>query len=211
MKNKIRLGILGGGGDSLVGILHRIAISMHNKYEIVGGVFNPNFDENLKFAKEIGLDENRIYEDFENMIEEELKLDPDKRMQVVSVLTPNFLHFPMAKKLLENNFNVICEKPMTTSYQEVFRQNATGATYGENYYKISAKRNASSTTLTFNVEYIDADSGDPPITPIPFGGTPGGVDENVDGTITSVITGLRASGSNVDVAFPSVTTDSELQ
>jgi len=118
MKNKIRLGILGGGGDSLVGILHRIAISMHNKYEIVGGVFNPNFDENLKFAKEIGLDENRIYEDFENMIEEELKLDPDKRMQVVSVLTPNFLHFPMAKKLLENNFNVICEKPMTTSYQE---------------------------------------------------------------------------------------------
>ncbi len=118
MKNKIRLGILGGGGDSLVGILHRIAISMHNKYEIVGGVFNPNFDENLKFAKEIGLDENRIYEDFEKMIEEELKLDPDKRMQVVSVLTPNLLHFPMAKKLLENNFNVICEKPMTTSYQE---------------------------------------------------------------------------------------------
>ena len=100
---------------------------------------------------------------------------------------------------------------MTTSYQEVFRQNATGATYGENYYKISAKRNASSTTLTFNVEYIDADSGDPPITPIPFGGTPGGVDESVSGTITSVITGLRASGSNVDVAFPSVTTNSELQ
>ena len=100
---------------------------------------------------------------------------------------------------------------MTTSYQEVFRQNATGATYGENYYKISAKRNASSTTLTFNVEYIDADTGDPPITPIPFGGTPGGVDESVSGTITSVITGLRASGSNVSVNFPSVTTNSELQ
>ena len=118
MSKKIRLGILGGGGDSLVGILHRIATSMHNKYEIVGGVFNPNFDENLKFAKEIGLNENRIYEDFEKMIQEELKLDADKRMQVVSILTPNFLHFPMAKKLLENNFNVICEKPMTTSYEE---------------------------------------------------------------------------------------------
>ena len=118
MTRKIRLGILGGGGDSLVGILHRIATSMHNKYQIVGGVFNPNFDENIKFAKEIGLNENRIYEDFEKMIEEELKLDPDKRMQVISILTPNFLHFPMAKKLLENNFNVICEKPMTTSYEE---------------------------------------------------------------------------------------------
>jgi predicted dehydrogenase len=118
MSKKIRLGILGGGGDSLVGILHRIATSMHNKYEIVGGVFNPNFDENLKFAKEIGLNENRIYEDFEKMIEEELKLDSDKRMEVISILTPNFLHYPMAKRLLENNFNVICEKPMTTSYEE---------------------------------------------------------------------------------------------
>ncbi len=118
MSKKIRLGILGGGGDSLVGILHRIATSMHNKYEIVGGVFNPNFDENLKFAKEIGLNENRIYEDFEKMIEEELKLEPEKRMEVISILTPNFLHYPMAKKLLENNFNVICEKPMTTSYEE---------------------------------------------------------------------------------------------
>jgi len=118
MSRKIRLGILGGGGDSLVGILHRIATSMHNKYEIMGGVFNPNFDENLKFAKEIGLNENRIYEDFEKMIEEELKLEPKKRMEVVSILTPNFLHYPMAKRLLENNFNVICEKPMTTSYEE---------------------------------------------------------------------------------------------
>lgn len=118
MSRKIRLGILGGGGDSLVGILHRIATSMHNKYQIVGGVFNPNFDDNIKFAKEIGLNENRIYEDFEKMIEEELKLDSDKRMEVISILTPNFLHYPMAKRLLENNFNVICEKPMTTSYEE---------------------------------------------------------------------------------------------
>jgi len=50
--------------------------------------------------------------------EEELKLPEDERMQVISILTPNFLHFPMAKKLLENGFNVICEKPLTTSYKE---------------------------------------------------------------------------------------------
>ena len=52
------------------------------------------------------------------MIEEENKKSKDERMQAVSVLTPNFLHFPMAKKLLENNFNVICEKPLTTTYAE---------------------------------------------------------------------------------------------
>jgi predicted dehydrogenase len=118
LKNKIRLGILGGGGDSLIGIVHRIASSMHDSYKIIGGVFNPDYSENIKFAKEIGLNENRVYEDFEKMIEEELKLEENERMQVVSILTPNFLHYPMAKKLLENNFNVICEKPMTTTYEE---------------------------------------------------------------------------------------------
>jgi predicted dehydrogenase len=118
MSSKIRLGILGGGGDSLIGIVHRIASSMFDKYQIIGGVFNPNWEENIGFARELGLAEDRIYLDFEKMIEEELKLPEDQRIQVVSILTPNFLHYPMAKKLLENGFNVICEKPMTTTYKE---------------------------------------------------------------------------------------------
>ena len=118
MKNKIKLGILGGGGDSLIGIVHRIASSMHDNYQLVGGVFNPDYNENIKFAQEIGLSSDRVYKDYESMINEELKLDKSERIQVVSILTPNFLHYPMAKKLLENDFNVICEKPMTTSYKE---------------------------------------------------------------------------------------------
>ena len=137
MKNKIRLGILGGGGDSLIGIVHRIASSMHDSYEIIGGVFNPDNNENIKFAEEIGLSKNRVYSDYETMINEELKLDESERIQVVSILTPNFLHFPMAKKLLENNFNVICEKPMTTTYKE--------AQVLESLYK--------SKSLTFAVTY----------------------------------------------------------
>ncbi|MFL2639403.1 MAG: Gfo/Idh/MocA family protein [Flavobacteriaceae bacterium] len=118
MSRKIKLGILGGGGDSLIGILHRVASNMFDRYEIVGGVFNPNYKENISFAKKIGLNESRVYNDFETMIEEESKLDINLRMEAVSVLTPNFLHYPMAKKLLENNFHVICEKPLTTSYEE---------------------------------------------------------------------------------------------
>ena len=51
MKNKIKLGILGGGGDSLIGIVHRIASSMHDRYQIVGGCFNPNPKENKDFAQ----------------------------------------------------------------------------------------------------------------------------------------------------------------
>ena len=115
---RIKLGILGGGGDSLIGILHRIAANMYDRYEIVGGVFNPVWEENIGFAKELGLSENRIYKNFEELITKELQLPEDERMQVVSVLTPNFLHYPMAKKLVESKFNVICEKPMTMNYVE---------------------------------------------------------------------------------------------
>lgn len=118
MGKKIKLGVLGGGGDSLIGILHRVASSMFDKFEFVGGVFNPDHDESKKFAQELGIGTDRVYKDLDHLIAEEAKLPEDERIKVVSILTPNFLHFPMAKQLLENGFNVICEKPMTTSYEE---------------------------------------------------------------------------------------------
>ncbi|TKD67270.1 Gfo/Idh/MocA family protein [Flavobacterium sp. ASW18X] len=118
MPKKIRLGIVGGGGDSLIGVLHRIAAHINDNYQITGAVFNPDFEKNKEFAQEIDVPLDRIYSDFDTMVAEELKLPEDERIQVVSVLTPNFLHFPMAKKLLDNGFHVICEKPMTTSLEE---------------------------------------------------------------------------------------------
>lgn len=118
MPKKIRLGILGGGGDSLIGVLHRVASQINDNYEIVGAVFNPDHQESLEFARKIDVPTDRIYRDYEVLIAEELKLPEDQRIQVCSILTPNFLHFPMAKKLLDNGFHVICEKPMTTTYDE---------------------------------------------------------------------------------------------
>ena len=122
--SKIRLGILGGGGDSLIGIVHRLASQMHDKFEIIGGVFNPVWEENIGFAKQIDLPLNRIYKDFDTLIEEESKLPEKEKMQVISILTPNFLHYPMAKKLIQNGFNVICEKPLTTTYKEALSLDA---------------------------------------------------------------------------------------
>ncbi len=120
MAQKIKLGVLGGGGDSLIGVLHRVASAMHDQYEIVGGVFNPDFEENIGFAEKLGIRTDRIYKDFDTFVEEETQLPEDERIQVVSVLTPNFLHFPMAKKLIDNGFHVICEKPLTTTLDEAF-------------------------------------------------------------------------------------------
>lgn len=116
--NKIRHGILGVGGDSLIGVLHRVAAHMYDRYEIVAGVFNPNYEENVAFAKQIGVNTDRVYKDFDEFIAVESQKPEDERLEVVSVLTPNVLHYPMAKKLLENGFNVICEKPLTTSYED---------------------------------------------------------------------------------------------
>ena len=101
--SKIKLGILGGGGDSLIGVLHRVASQMHDRYEIVGGVFNPNYNENIKFAEQIGVNRDRVYNDFDTLVAEEIQKPKEERIEVISILTPNFLHFPMAKKLIEND------------------------------------------------------------------------------------------------------------
>ncbi|MBT8261287.1 MAG: Gfo/Idh/MocA family oxidoreductase [Bacteroidia bacterium] len=118
MSKKLRWGVLGGGGESLIGVLHRVAASMFDSYQLTGAVFNPVYEKNLAFAEEIGIPTNRIYLDFDTMVEAELALPKEERIEVFSVLTPNYLHFPMAKKLLESGFHVICEKPMTMSYAE---------------------------------------------------------------------------------------------
>ena len=118
MHKKIRLGIIGGGGDSLIGVLHRIAAFINDNYVITGAVFNPIWEENIGFAKAIDIPTDRIYKDFDTFIEGEMLLPKEERIEVVSVLTPNFLHFPMAKKLIENGFHVICEKPLTTTVEE---------------------------------------------------------------------------------------------
>lgn len=118
MSNKIRWGVLGGGGDSLIGVLHRVAASMFDSYQLVGGAFNPDQEVSKDFARQIGIPTDRIYADVEALIAAETAMDETERMQVISVLTPNFLHFPMAKRLMESGFHVICEKPMTMTHAE---------------------------------------------------------------------------------------------
>ena len=118
MPKKLRLGILGGGGESLIGILHRVASQINDNYELVAAVFTPDFESNMAFAQEIDMPLNRVYKDFDTFVEEEMQLPESERIEVCAVLTPNYLHYPMALKLLENGFHVICEKPMTTSVQE---------------------------------------------------------------------------------------------
>ena len=118
MSNKIKLGFVGGGNDSLIGVLHKVAAVMFDRYHLVGGVFSSNKEVNVKTADDLGLDQSRIYNDFEEMIDAESKVDLSEKIEAVCILTPNFLHFPMAKKFLENGFHVICEKPLSISLKQ---------------------------------------------------------------------------------------------
>jgi predicted dehydrogenase len=115
---KIRLGMIGGGIGAFIGDAHRRASRLCNAYSLVGGVFDVDYEKSKEFAKQQGIDLNRCYASLDDFIEEEKKRPEAERIQAVSIVTPNFLHYPFAKKLIENGFHVICEKPMTTTVEE---------------------------------------------------------------------------------------------
>jgi predicted dehydrogenase len=115
---KIRWGLLGGGADSLIGIVHRVAAAMGDDYVLIGGVFNRDHAAAVRFAEHLQLDPTRTYEDIDALIAGESALHPKDRMQMITVATPNSLHFVMAQKLIDAGFHVVCEKPITTTAAE---------------------------------------------------------------------------------------------
>lgn len=110
--------MIGGGHGAFIGGAHRIAAKIANRFDLTGGVFDVDFDRSQAFAVEEDLDLNRVYPDIDAFVTGELGLPENERISVVSIVTPNFLHYPHAKKLLENGFHVICEKPVTMTSAE---------------------------------------------------------------------------------------------
>jgi len=115
---KIRLGMMGGGIGAFIGDAHRRGSRICNKYELIGGVFDIDFEKGKEFAIQEGIDLNRCYATVDDFVNGELALPEKQRIEAVSIVTPNFLHFSMAKKALQNGFHVICEKPMTMTIEE---------------------------------------------------------------------------------------------
>jgi predicted dehydrogenase len=115
---RVRWGLLGGGPDSLIGIVHRIAALMGEDCQLIGGVFNVQHDLGKKFAVALELDPARAYADLDALIAGEARRPADDRMSLITVATPNYLHYSMALKLVRAGFHVICEKPVTTTAAE---------------------------------------------------------------------------------------------
>ncbi len=115
---KIKMGMIGGGIGAFIGDAHRRASRICNDYELVGGVFDIDYEKSREFAVKEGISLDRCYKSVDALIKAELALPAKDRIEVVSIVTPNALHYPFARKLLSNGFHLVCEKPMTMTVKE---------------------------------------------------------------------------------------------
>jgi predicted dehydrogenase len=113
MKRKLKMGMVGGGGGSFIGAIHRNAAFLDNGIELVCGSFSSSYENSIDTGKDLFLDSKRIYKNYQEMIEIESSLDESSKMDFISIVTPNHLHFDPAIKALEKGFPVIIDKPMT--------------------------------------------------------------------------------------------------
>ncbi|MBL0273403.1 MAG: Gfo/Idh/MocA family oxidoreductase [Chitinophagaceae bacterium] len=118
---KLRMGMIGGGKDAFIGAVHRLALNMDGQIELVAGTLSVNPEIAVESGRLLFLDEDRIYTDYRIMLEKEAAMPADKRLDFITIVTPNYVHFDPALMALENGFNVVIEKPITFSLEEAIK------------------------------------------------------------------------------------------
>ncbi|MFC4701573.1 Gfo/Idh/MocA family protein [Glaciecola siphonariae] len=116
--NKVRMGMVGGGQGAFIGAVHRAAASIDGEIELVCGAFSSSHENCLATGKALHINPERCYATYAEMFEKEAALPEEQRMQFVSVVTPNHLHFPVAKAAIEAGFHVMSDKPATFTLDE---------------------------------------------------------------------------------------------
>src|SRR5256885_864733 len=117
-KRKLRMGMVGGGEGAFIGAVHRTAAALDGQVELVAGCFSRDPANTQRTGRALYLGSDRCYPSYQVMAERERALPEDRRIDFVSIVTPNTLHFPVARTFLEAGFHVVCDKPMTYSAEE---------------------------------------------------------------------------------------------
>lgn len=112
------MAMIGGGKDAFIGAVHRLAFNMDGQVSLVAGTLSINPEIAIDSGHDLFLDEERIYTDYKVMLEKEAAMPAGKRIDFVSIVTPNFAHFDPAMMALEKGFHVVIEKPITFSLDE---------------------------------------------------------------------------------------------
>ena len=118
MARKLRMGMVGGGRGAFIGGVHRMAAALDGEIELVCGAFSSDPKKSKASGEDFYLPANRVYASFEEMIHSEKKLPEGERMDFVSIVTPNHVHYPPASLALKHGFYVICDKPVTFNLAE---------------------------------------------------------------------------------------------
>src|SRR5690606_7143406 len=121
MHRKLRMGMVGGGTDAFIGAIHRLAAFMDNQIELVCGCFSINPEISKSSGRSYYLPADRVYATYQEMFEKEALLPEGERMDFVSIVTPNFVHFDPAIMALDKGFNVVLDKPMTFTLEEAYK------------------------------------------------------------------------------------------
>ncbi len=118
LHRKLRMGMIGGGKDAFIGAIHRLAANMDGLIELCCGALSIHPEVAIESGKMLFLPEDRVYLNYEEMITKESALPEDKRIDFITIVTPNFAHFAPAMMALEHGFNVVIEKPITFTLDE---------------------------------------------------------------------------------------------
>jgi predicted dehydrogenase len=114
-RRKLRYGMVGGGPGAFIGAVHRRAAELDGLAEIAAGAFSSDPERSRAQGAAYGLDPRRVYGSYEEMAEREAALPEGERIDFVSIVAPNHVHYPAARAFVERGFDVVCDKPMTTT------------------------------------------------------------------------------------------------
>lgn len=131
---KVRMGMVGGGEGAFIGAVHRIAAALDGEIELICGAFSSDAERSGRSGAALHLAADRIYPDYQTLLAREAARPADERMQFVSIVTPNHLHFPVADAALLAGFHVLSDKPATLSLAQALKLRErvleTGLLYG---------------------------------------------------------------------------------
>lgn len=118
LDRKLRYGMVGGGPGAFIGDVHRMAVRLDGLADLVAGAFSSSAEKSQQQGRALGLDPRRVYGSFEEMAEQEAALPESERIDFVSIVTPNHLHFAACVAFLERGFHIVCDKPLTTTLED---------------------------------------------------------------------------------------------
>ena len=134
---KLRYAMVGGGQGAFIGAVHRKAMALDGQYEWVAGALSSSPEKARASGRELGLADERNHADWQSLLADELRRDAGSRVDVVVIVTPNHVHFPVAKAFVDAGFHVVCDKPLVHTSADaaelVAAVKARGTVFGVTY------------------------------------------------------------------------------